>query len=302
LFYNLFLTLTICQSFGIQPGDFRINGVEVDKQIHHNKLRLQYQRRPCADYDDPICDEPDPPYADFPNNWGGFADVMHIDFKVPSEHMIEGQRYDAEMQIFHLHPSRRRTPTVTVVIRATPNGYNYYLQPALDAFQYVYNVHRAKCSAKRRRERKLVSEMDAILGDPETQKDYDIDYKTWADYSTDLEAPDFEEQRELHERLLQYGVWNPHDFALVPSLYFYGYEGSLTEPPCGEWVTWFVCDVPMIISTDQLEQMKRLIFTHVDEDCNPTSTHHKQSVARPIQESGGRPVWHCTPADYAPDR
>lgn len=249
------------------------------------------------------CAEPDPPHADFPHNWGGYADLMHIDFKVPSEHMIEGVRYDAEMQIFHLHPSRRRTPTVSVVIQATPNGYNYYLQAALDAFEYTYNVHRAQCAAKNRKNRQLVTDVHQVLGnkDEEQANPDATDYSTWADYSTDLDDPDYEKNQALHERELQYGVWDPHHPSLVPSIYFYGYEGSLTEPPCGEWVSWFVCDTQMIISTSQLEQMKKLIFTHIDGDCNPTSVHYRQSVARPIQETGGRRVWHCTQDDFLPD-
>lgn len=281
-----------------------MTGTEVDKQIHPNKLRLKYQRRPCADVEDPVCSEPDPPTADFPHNWGGYVDLMHIDFKVPSEHMIHGQRFDAEMQIFHLHPGRRRTPTVSVVIQATPNGYNFYLQAALDAFEYVYNVHRAQCAAKQRRERQLISEVHDVLGtngdnsrDPYTA----TDFNSWADYSTDLDDPDFEEKRAHYERLLQYGIWDPHHQQLVPSIYFYGYEGSITEPPCGEWVSWFVCDTQMIISYAQLEQMKKLIFSHVDGDCNPTSVHYRQSVARPIQDTAGRPVWHCTSSDYLAD-
>lgn len=225
---------------------------------------------------------------------------MHIDFKVPSEHMIEGKRYDGEMQLYHLHPGRRRTPTVTVVMEAKPNGFNYYLQPALDAFQYVYNIHRAQCAAKQRRDRRLVRDVHRILGDQNLTYP-SPDFDTWADYSTDLDDPDYEKTRVLNERLLQFGIWDPHHVELVPSIYFYGYDGSLTEPPCGEWVSWFVCDKPMIISTRQLEQMKKLIFTHVDGDCNPTSVHYRQSVARPIQDSGGRPVWHCTEKNFLAD-
>ncbi|CAB9517751.1 anhydrase 1 [Seminavis robusta] len=287
----------------VRPGDFKVSGAEVEKQIHPNKLRLKYQRRPCADPENELCAEPDPPHADFPHNWGGYADLMHIDFKVPSEHMINGTRYDAEMQLVHMHPSRRRTPTVSVMIQATPKGYNYYLQAALDAFEYVYNVHRAQCAAKRRKERQLMTDIHQLLGENASRSGdaHAKDFNTWAHFSTDLDDPDFERNRKLQERLLQNGVWDPHHIQLVPSIYFYGYEGSLTEPPCGEWVTWFICDSPMIISTSQLEQMKKLIFSHIDGDCNPTSVHYKQSVARPIQDSGGRPVWHCTQDDFLPD-
>jgi carbonic anhydrase len=253
---------------------------------------------------DPACHEVNPPSADFPNEWGGYSDLLHIDFKVPSEHMIRGQRYDAEMQVVHLHPSRRRTPTQSVVIQATPTGYNYYLQPVLDAFEYVTSVDRAQCAQKRRKERKLITRIHRILGTNSTGGSHNLhttDYNTWADYSTDLDDPEFERNRRLQQRSLQSGVWNPYDKNLIPSFYFYGYEGSLTEPPCGEWVTWFVCDTPMIISDKQLEQMKRLLFTHIDGDCNPTSVHYQQSVARPIQDTAGRPVWQCTQADFLPD-
>lgn len=98
------------------------------KQILPNKLRLLYERRPCADWNNVACQEPDPPYADFPNGWGGFADVLHIDFKIPGEHRIWTETFDAEMQIFHIHPGRRRLPTQAVLIRAKKDGYNAYFQ------------------------------------------------------------------------------------------------------------------------------------------------------------------------------
>ena len=60
------------------PGDFRLAGKSVHKEILPNKLRLRYERRPCGDWNDQACAEPDPPHADFPNGWGGFADVMHV--------------------------------------------------------------------------------------------------------------------------------------------------------------------------------------------------------------------------------
>ena len=59
-----------------------------------------------------------------------------LDFKIPAEHRIYGEEFDAEMQIFHLHPGRRRIPAISVLIRVDPNSYNDYLQTAIDAFQY----------------------------------------------------------------------------------------------------------------------------------------------------------------------
>jgi hypothetical protein len=84
-----------------------VEGASVERRIESNKLRLVYQRRPCADILDTVCSEPDPPTADFPNGWGGYADTLNIDFKVPSEHRMNGEVFDAEMQIYHLHADRR---------------------------------------------------------------------------------------------------------------------------------------------------------------------------------------------------
>ena len=266
------------------------NDTATTKLIESNKLRLLYSRRSCADYLLPECAEPDPPNADFPNNWGGYADAMHVDFKTPSEHLIYGERFDGEMQIFHLHPGRRRTPAVSVMIRAATNAYNFQFQAILDEFQDVYDNDAAQCARKTRRERRLVSIMHRLLG---KYVESEVDYETWGDFSTRLDDP--------NKRKMQSRFWHPHHKDLVPSIYFFGYDGSLTEPPCGEWVSWRVTDTPMKVHVRQLEQLQRLIFTHVAPSCEKTSVHYASSVARPIQDTAGRPVWRCTAYDYPAD-
>jgi hypothetical protein len=243
--------------------------------------------------------EPDPPHADFPEGWGGFADVMHVDFKVPSEHTINGKRYDGEMQVYHLHPGRRRMPTVATAIQATPDGYNWYFEGALKAFEFIYERDEALCAATQRRGRQLVSDVHDKLG-AESSGEH-VDYTAWGDYSTILDSPAYQEHEEQIERSLQDGRWDPHHEMLVPSIHFYRYEGSLTEPPCGEWISWFITDKPMIISTEQLERMKNILFNHRDYACRRTSTHYEESVARPIQETAGRPIYLCTSADFVAD-
>lgn len=244
--------------------------------------------------------EPDPPQADFPEGWGGMADAMHVDFKIPSEHTINGKRYDAEMQVYHLHPGRRRMPTQATMIQAQPDGFNWYFEGALKAFEYIYERDLALCAATQRRERRLLATAHANLG-TSSSSNGPIDYSTLAEISTEMDRPDYEEYAENMERLLQDGRWDPHNEMLVPSIYFYRYEGSLTEPPCGEWVSWFITDKPMTIGTDQLERMKNALFNHVDYACRRTSVHFEGSVARPIQQTAGRPVYLCTSADYGPD-
>ena len=275
----------------------------MDKRIESNKLRLVYQRRPCSNILDAVCAEPDPPAADFPNGWGGFADLMHVDFKVPAEHRINGEQFDGEMQIYHLHPDRKRLPAVSSLMRVEDNGYNAYLQVALDAFQYQYDLDRAKCADNMRRGRKLATDFQSQLNSVLNNSTSEVlgYHEIWGDYSTLLDNEEFIQEGEQHRRRMQGGVWNPHSDWLIPTYWFYGYDGSLTEPPCTEIVSWFIMDTPMIIGRTQLDQIKNLIFTHVDENCERTSVHYDESVARPIQDTAGRQVWQCTRADFVPD-
>lgn len=281
----------------IQPGDLRLRTPSVMKQILPNKLRLLYQRRDCADFNNPECAYPDPPKADFPNGWGGFADVMHVDFKVPSEHLIDGVRYDAEMQIYHLHPERRRFAAQAALITASSTGYNYYFEEVLRTFEEQYTMDRNDCiqSLQQRRGLATVNETD-IVGAPSWHDEH-------AFRATTGEANlnhTVQERRQM-QTMPPIGVWNPHHEMMVPSIHFYRYDGSLTDPPCGEFVSWFISDQPMVISFEQLDRMKRVLFTHIDKDCRQTSVHFEQSVARPVQATAGRPVWRCTPADFGPD-
>jgi len=111
-----------------------------------------------------------------------------------------------------------------------------------------------------------------------------------------------EQRNNKRQRVLKTSKWYPYHESLIPTYYFYGYDGSLTEPPCSEIVSWFVMDTPMTISKNQLEQMKHILFTNVNgETCKETSVHYKSSVARPIQETGERQVWHCTRSNFVPD-
>jgi hypothetical protein len=225
-----------------------MTGASIQKQILPSKLRLLYQRRPCADVENnPVCAEPDPPQADFPNGWGGFADLIHVDFKFPSEHRINGQSFDGEIQSYHLHPGRGRLPVVSVVIQAASDndidrGHNEYLQEAIDSFQYEYNTNMAHCSSSivssiqgTRQPRKLANEShymsnveSFVNATFEEFHNFD-DFDSYSYISGD--GPDFHVQRQRQARRLS-RVWDPHHESLMPSFYFFGYDGSLTEPPC----------------------------------------------------------------------
>ena len=187
----------------------------------------------------------------------------------------------------------------------------------IDAFQHEFDLHRAQCADSVRRGRKLVSDFHSnVIADQQSLVSENVEnkiehgfseesatdyYETWGEYSTLLDNPEFIAAGERHRELTQSGVWHPHHEMLIPTYWFYGYDGSLTEPPCTEIVSWFVMDTPMVIGPSQLDQLKNLLFNHVDSNCRRTSVHYDESVARPIQDAAGRQVWRCTEENFPPD-
>lgn len=294
----------ICEEFHEirdQPGEFKLTSPQVDKRIESNKLRVVYPRRLCHNVSHPWytldaeCQNPSPPVADFPNGWRGTGDVLHIDFKIPGEHMIWGEQFNAEMQIFHVHPVNQRVVAVTTMIRAETDGFNFYLQEAINAFQEVYDQNQADCAYFLQTgqvvDKNITSSNELSGRIPSSSPTLDS-----------LGRVSTRSDSDAHKRELQVKfVWNPYHAMLIPTIHFYRYDGSLTEPPCAEMVSWFVSDMPMIVSFEQVEQMKNIQFTNVDKTCHMTSAHFERSVARPIQPTNDRPVWKCTAEDFVAD-
>ena len=229
------------------------------------------------------------------------ADLLSIDIKIPSEHEVEGQKYAAEMQMFHLHPLRRRIAAWSVLIQAEPgpDSYNYYFDEALKSFQSEYDKNQEMCRQTRMQEGVNLTALANL-----TAVTPELDLSRWDSAAGALNGTHRHLQQQEQQQQLQFiagSVWNPYHEMLIPSIHFWRYDGSLTEPPCGEFVSWFVADMPMIISQAQLFQMQRILFTNVDSNCRMTSVRQGRSVARPIQPSNDRDVAHCTRHDFKPD-
>jgi hypothetical protein len=203
--------------------------------------------------------------------------LITYDVKVPSEHTIDGKRYDAEIQMLHVHPADGRISSIGIVVEATSNGHNSDFQAILNQFQIVYDRHENTCR-RRQRNLRFSNDTDKTL-----------------DNRDDVSAP--------FVRQMNVGGFDPYSDKLFPTMFFYRYDGSITEPPCKD-LTWWVLTDPMTISFEQLKQVKRILFTHVDEDsCNPTSVHNEdQSVARPIFPLGSdREIQDCSAGSFQSD-
>jgi len=279
-----------------KPGDYKMDGNLIEKQILPSMLRLVMEPR--------TGEEPDPPQIDFSSNGRGITDMTNIDFKFPSEHTICGNRLDGEMQYYTYHPMRKRFVVVAFFLDATEgNPRNNHLQEVIDAFTVEFLKNKRKCEEK---QQGLVGNfvgggrgLDVI--DNTTDKDFEF-FELFYDGNELWNSTSRNNRRlKLRNNRRLSSSWYPFDPEVQKSVHFWGYSGSLTEPPCTKnSVDWKVMDVPTPISPTQLLQFKHLLFNHVDENCRRTSVHNSQgSVARPTQPT--TKYYKCTRDNYVSD-
>ena len=287
--------------------------------IMHNKLRLSYPERRSEG------EMPEPPGTDFANNVfnSGIQDLVHIDVKVRSEHRLCGKQYDAEMQLFHVHGQERNFEALSILIEAggTVVGEmgredNPHFQMLLDYFQGKWDEDAGLClrGRLRRRARAVVDGLRGggggggersgrRRGDDDDDDDAPPPSPSLADHLYRKIRDKFEALVPHRRRDARLDKWDPLEpWYAYRSIHFWGYSGSITEPPCFQGVNWRVLDVPMRISLGQYVQLKTLMFDHVDPDtCMKTSTHFDESNARPVQPWTEGGVYRCRRSDYASD-
>ena len=292
-----------------KPGEWGITHPKVEKQILPNKLRFVYDRKfeggfGGADTNDMVKGAS----ADMPKQWGYQLPVLHVDVKIPSEHTMEGKRYAAEYQIFMIlnrTDKKRGAPAVSVLFDIHPEEEdNHRIQQMIDEFQKVYDADMAECEGFRRKQRRLGAWADNTLGARIASRiAEDFHQSTVLDEPEEMEAEFQENLGNLRRKAQEYRKWNPWHETIVTSPWFYGYEGSLTEPPCSEFVEWRVILEPALISTRQLAQMKNILFNHVNGKCERTSVHSSENgVARPTQPLNGRALYQCMCRDFITDK
>lgn len=414
--YHMIRTLT---------GEFPAYDENVKRQFLPNKLRILYpDRTPNLN----------PPSADIPKGWGHFMDTLHVDLRVPSEHMLNRKRYAAEYQVWFLQgvgdfrPDwvKRRGAAVVSILVDIGNRENKHFQRLLDAFRTEFDDHYAECHPEsiQAQKKSLSSNKDKNknnnnnnnnknnsggskksnvksnadeensntnqikTGSAETT-DTDVSIardsnihaeesaraedaneesafsnytdgaetptifvadsdRRWLDNADDNNVTDISDENGAAansdkddtlglkdididqsiqapispldnpirtnysasisdpENIFRAGIqipWDPLDRDwFMKSDYFYGYWGSLTEPPCTEFVHYRIIDVPMSITVSQFNELKDLLFNHVDPvSCHKTSNQYLESVARQVQPLNERIVHKCNCTHFLSD-
>jgi len=272
-----------------KSGDYKMDSDFITKQILSNKLRLVMAPR--------TGEEPDPPQIDFSSNGRGIIDMTNIDFKFPSEHTVCGHKFDGEMQYFTYHPARKRFVAVSFFLDASEtNPRNEHLQEVIEAFRIVYEEDERKCKERSASSGNSFANGFASSGNGKRNL-YNHDNATMIMRENDKIDGLGLQQEHRHLAL----KWHPFHPDIQKTVHFWGYSGSLTDPPCtSDSVDWKIMDVPTPISPRQLEQLKHILFTHVDGNCKRTSVHNSNgSVARPTQDP--QKYYKCTRDDYVSD-
>jgi len=288
-----------------RAGDWRMDDVEVKKEIHSNKIRVVYPRR--------TGEEPDPPNADIPSGWQKQMDVIHIDIKIPAEHTLNGTEFPGEYQVYIISTAGRGAVAVSILMDLHPDDEdNPTFGIALNEFKKEFNKDITACIEKMRGGgRKLtdsqvsIENLEKLIFLPPPPPSGSI-FTDLANSETDLGVhPDCLTGNiaDGGDPCTSPGFWDPwHPRDILRTDWFYGYDGSTTEPPCYPIATFRIMDTPMLISRSQLTDLKKLIFFHFSPECEATSVHFDQSVARPIQQSVGAKIHRCTCLNFLSDK
>lgn len=129
---------------------------------------------------------------------------------------------------------RRGAPAVSVLFDIHPeNEDNHRIGQMIDEFQKVYDADMAECEGFRRKQRRLGAWTDRTLG--AGNEISEAAKSTILDEPAEVENEFQENLGNLRRKAQEYRRWDPFHETIVRSLWFYGYEGSLTEPPCSEF-------------------------------------------------------------------
>jgi len=329
---------------------------DVTFTVHPGTLRATFPRS------DEYCNRPS---IDMPNGYPHRWIMQWMEVHVRSEHMLDGRRYDAELQMMHLglNSHNDKIAMITMLIDASALEDDEMFQELLDKWQMAADEMRATClrrgyvrndgfggavahvggGAYRRNatnsslpvsdgherqlkhgKRKKNTHQDDIDNDelywgklyhpkygddgpPVLSKDYENATASAAEATTTGTNNGTRARRRRLAFPAEHNDPNraprhkPWPYIMWPTIHYYRYKGSLTQPPCSEIVHWRVFDEPSRISRRQYRQLTALVNSYVDPDtcASATITSPTGENYRPLQElNDDNDVTHCTDRDF----
>lgn len=256
------------------------------------------------------------PTIDVPNGYPNIWLAHHIEVHLRAEHVLDGRRYDGEMQMYHLGTAEQKRELAAVSVLLDASGFHddARLQEYIDEWEAAAEATNEACglgvvSRKLRRQVKEYKshgpvERDEFFLEDDLAHLFTDDIEstktTTATTSSSQSMAAEQHSRRLQEikvprkKMFPYNIW--------PTIYYYRYKGMITSPPCNEIVAWRVLDEPLIISRRQLSTMARLLADYRDpKTCaKATMTSETGENVRPLQELNPtrQEVVHCTSKNF----
>jgi hypothetical protein len=92
--------------------------------------------------------------------------MIKSDLKIPSEHSICGKKFPAELSIYLLHPLRRQTVAMSILMDFDPSDSdNHHFQKVIDKWQQVFDVNNLKCTPPPMKQSREFFNAADIIGD-----------------------------------------------------------------------------------------------------------------------------------------
>lgn len=214
--------------------------------------------------------------------------LQWMEIHARSEHVVNGRRFDAELQMVHMgtESNNQKATIVSIMIDASARTDHVEFQYMLDQWKIAADALSSNCNSTRRRHRTLRTR----------------DTTTGRMHQT-TPSDDLAERRRTQEctgsncgpriRMYPYSMW--------PSIHYYKYKGSLTTPPCSGIANWRIMDKTMMISRKQYKQLATLLTAYKNSNCedgdvlSPTGENF-----RPLEtiDTTFQSVVHCTQNDF----
>ena len=196
--------------------------------------------------------------------------LLWLELHARSEHVVNGQRYDAELQMVHMGTTRpNELVVVSVMIQAdATQDHTDFQNYLLDGWQRKAARERYLCRDQRtlQRERAHLRRGGNQEGDGKDDKsEHDVYQQALYEYAQAMNTnnhqfDDPEPRRRLKEEECvpdKYGHGceaqglgprkRTFPYSLWPSVWYYSYTGSLTAPPCAGQVHWRIIDTPLYV-------------------------------------------------------
>lgn len=241
------------------------------------------------------------PTIDLPNGYPHTWFAQHIEVHLRAEHVLDGRRYDGEMQMFHLgrEDQKRELAAVSFLLDASGFRDDARLQEYIDRWEAGAEAADVACRRKLRPEtrqaHRRVPVQDGEFFLPVLQ--HTFENQTEKVIKRKVDHPENDTRRLVggyRDKMFPYDIW--------PTIHFYRYRGMITVPPCSEIVSWRILDEPLVISRRQLTAMARLLANYQDpETCEKaTLTSHTGENVRPLQDINHekQELVHCTSKDF----